>query len=321
MEVTTMLGITGATGKLGSKVASRLEKSGVKQRLIVRDAARAPRLSRAEIAQVSSYGDAPAMKKSLSGVKTLLLVSARDRMGVAQNAAQKGLPAPPYDRLQEQITAIDAAVVAGVSHIIYLSFLGAAEDAVFVLSREHFSTEQYIRGTGIPFTFLRPCLYMENVPRRVSEDGIIRAPAGDGKVAWVTRDDIADVTVAVLTGTGHEGHTYDVTGPEALTMTETAEKIAAAAGRKVKYMAQTPEETRLLHNASGMDKFEAERRALTGQGLDDYEVEIWVTHYLQIAAGALEVVSDTVPKIAGHRAQSLAEYLRLHPESYRHIGS
>jgi NAD(P)H dehydrogenase (quinone) len=319
MEHFDMLGVTGATGKLGSKVASRLEKLGQKQRLIVRDAARAPHLSRTEIAEVASFGDAISMKKALTGVKTFFLVSAHDTMGVAQSAAKKGLTPPPYDRLQEQITAIDAAVEAGVNHIIYLSFLNAAENATFVLAREHFLTEAYIREAGLHFTFLRPCLYMENVPPRVSEDGIIKAPAGNGRVAWVTRDDIADVAVAVLAGTGHEGQVYDVTGPEALTMAETAAKIAAAAGRKVSYIAQSPEETRTLHSASGMDKFEAERRALTGHGLDDYEIEIWVTHYLQIAAGDLDVVSDTIPKLTGHRAQSLAEYLRLHPESYRHI--
>ncbi len=315
-----MIAITGATGKLGAKVASLLEKSGVNQRLIVRDAGRAPRLKNSEIAQVSSYGDAPAMKKALSGVKTLFLISAHDSMGAAQQAFKKGLPPPRYDRLQEQIIAIDAAIAAGVSRIVYLSFLNAAEDAVFVLNREHFRTEQYIRKTGIAFTFLRPCLYMENAPLRVSSEGIIKAPAGNGKVAWVTRDDIADTAAAVLTRKGHEGHTYNVTGPEALTMDETAAKISKASGKSIRYIAQTPEETRALHNASGMDKLEAERRALTGQGLDDYEVEIWVTHYLQIAAGALDVVSDAVLRITGHKAQSLEEYLRLHPECYAHIG-
>jgi NAD(P)H dehydrogenase (quinone) len=84
-----MLGITGASGKLGSKVALRLEKSGVKQRLIVRDASRAPKLKNAEIAQVSSYSDGPAMKKALSGVEILFLVSAQDSMGAAQRAAQR----------------------------------------------------------------------------------------------------------------------------------------------------------------------------------------------------------------------------------------
>jgi NAD(P)H dehydrogenase (quinone) len=314
-----IIGITGATGKLGGKVAAGLEKAGVKQRLIVRDPNRAPHLKNVEIAQVSSYGDTPGMKKALDGVETLFLVSARDIMGVTQQAALKGITAPRYNRLLEQITAIDAAVAAGVGHIVYLSFLGAAGNAVFTLNRDHYLTEEYIKKTGISYTFLRPCLYMDNIPLRVSKDGIIKAPAGKGKAAWVTRDDIADVASAVLTSKGHENKTYDVTGPEALTMAQTAEIIGAAAGKSVRYIAQTPEETRALHNASGMDNFEAERRRLTGRGLEEEEVEIWTTHYTQIAAGDLDVVSDTVPKLTGHKAQSLAEYLHLHPESYSHI--
>src|SRR3990172_10007227 len=101
-----MIAVTGATGKLGYKVALRLAGIGVKHRLIVRDTARAPELPHADIAQVSSYGDAGGMEKALTGVKTLFLVSARDRMGATQNAAIMGLPPPTYDRVRQQITAV-----------------------------------------------------------------------------------------------------------------------------------------------------------------------------------------------------------------------
>lgn len=314
-----MLAVTGATGKLGGRIASRLAKLGISQRLIVRNPARAPQLTNAEVMQVTSFGDTPAMHRALTGVSKLFLVSAHDRMGVAQNAAIKGVSPPSYDRVQQQVTAVDAAAAAGVRHIIYLSFLNAAADATFVLARDHFHTEEHIRKLGIPFTFLRVSLYMDNIPLRVSDDGVIRVPAGDGRASWVTRDDIADVAVAVLTGSGHEGRMYDVTGPEALTMKETAEKLSDACGRKITYRPQTPDEARTEHTTTGMDKFEAERRALTGSGLDNYEVEIWVTHYLQIAKGELAAVSDTVPVLTGHPAQSLDEYLHNHPESYRHL--
>jgi NAD(P)H dehydrogenase (quinone) len=314
-----MLAITGATGKLGSKVAERLAKLGRPQRLIVRDPGRAPQLPGVEVAQISSFGDVAGMGRALTGATRLFLVSARDRMGVNQSAAMAGLPPPRYDRAQQQIAAVDAAMEAGVQHIIYLSFLNAAEDATFILARDHFHTEAHIRRLGVPFTFLRVNLYTDNVPLRVSGDGVIRAPAGEGRVAWVTRDDIADVTVAVLTGSGHEGRAYDVTGPEALTMAETAARLSSVTGREITYRAQTPREARTGHNTTGMEEFEAERRALTGKGLDEYEVEVWVTHYLQIAAGELSAVSNTVPELTGHRAQSLTEYLQGHPESYRHL--
>ena len=287
--------------------------------MIVRDPSRAPRLPGAEIVQASSYGDAAAMRRALAGIETLFLVSARDRFGVAHISAKNHTAPPPYDRLQQQLAAVDAAAAAGVKHIVYLSVMNAAPDATFILAHDHFHTEQHIRNLGVPFTFLRASLYTDNVPQCVSADDVIRAPAGEGRAAWVTRDDIADVAVAVLTGTGHVGRTYNVTGPEALTMAETAERLSAAVKRKIVYQAQTPQEARTTRSTSRLEKYEAERRMLTGHGLDDYEVEVFVTHFLQIAMGDLADVSDTVPELTGHPAQSLAEYLQQHPESYRHL--
>jgi NAD(P)H dehydrogenase (quinone) len=314
-----MLAVTGATGQVGGRVAARLAKLGIKQRLIVRDPGRAPRLPGVEIVPASSYGDAVAMGKALVGVKTLFLVAARDRFGVAQNAALDNKPTPPYDRVQQQLTAIDAAAAVGVQHIVYLSALNAAEDATFVLAHDHFRTEEHIRGLGISFTFLRMNLYTDMVPFYVSAEGSIRAPAGEGRVSWMTRDDLADVAVAVLTGSGHEGHTYDVTGPEALTMTETAERLSSVTGRKITYRAQTPHDARASHRTSGFEKFEADRIARTGRGFSDYDIEVFVTHFLQIATGELATVSDTVAKLTGHPAQSLADYLYKHPESYQNL--
>lgn len=314
-----MLAITGATGEIGSRIAVRLSRLGLAQRLIVRDRARAALFPGAEIAQVSSYLDSAAMRQALSGVEKLFLVSARDRFGVAHISAKKGVPPPPYDRLQQHLAAVNAALEAGVPHIIYLSVMNAAPDATFTLAHDHFHTEQSIRASELRFTFLRASLYMDNVPQCVSEDNVIRAPAGEGRVAWVSRDDIADVAVAVLISAGHEGRSYDVTGPEALTMAETAERLSAALGRKILYQAQTPQEARATRSTSRLEKFEAERRSLTGHGLDDYEVDVFVTHFLQIAMGDLASVSDIVPTLTGHQAQSLEEYLRLHPESYRHL--
>jgi NAD(P)H dehydrogenase (quinone) len=314
-----VLAIAGAAGQVGRRVAERLAMLELAQRLIVRDPCRSPRVPGAEIAIAASYGDAVSMRRALTGVDKLFLVSARDRFGVAHISAKNRVKPPPYDRLQQQITAVDAAVAAGVEHIVYLSVLNAAADATFILAHDHFHTEEHIRATGVPFTFLRASLYTDNVPHSVSEDDVIRAPAGEGRAAWVTRDDLADVAAAVLAGSGHEGRTYDVTGPEALTMDETAKRLSAVVGRKIVYRVQTPEEARNTRSTSRLEQFETERRLLTGHGLDDYEVEVFVTHFLQIAAGELAEVSDTVPGLTGHPAQSLADYLQQHPESYAHL--
>ena len=300
-------------------MAARLAALGLQQRLVVRDPSRAPSLPGAEVVQVSSYGDPAAMGKALSGVDTLFLVSAQELMGFIARCQNRNLEVPYYDRLHQHIAAVSAAAAVGVRHIIYLSFLGAEPDATFVCAREHFRTEEFIRSTGVEFTFLRQGLYMDNVPQHVMSDDIMRAPAGQGRVAWIARDDIADTAVAVMTGSGHEGQIYDVTGPEALTMDETAERLSAVLGRKIFYHAQTPHEARVGRNMSRMVDHELARRSLTGNGITEPELEGWISHYLQIATGEAGTVSDAVPRLTGHSAQSVSEYLQAHPESYSHL--
>lgn len=307
-----MIAITGATGEIGRRVAARLSKRGAPLRLIVRNALRAPQLPNASLSRIDSYADTSAMGKALSGIRTLFLVSAQDKMGAIQRSIESGLPMPDYDRVQQHKAAVTAAVAAGVERIVYLSFLNASRDATFILSRDHFYTEEIIRNSGLKFTFLRPNLYMDKVPALIAGGDFIKAPAGEGRISWVSRDDIADVAAEVLTATGHNGNTYDITGPEALTMHETAERLAEASGRKIVYIPQTPEETRLMRNASRMDAFEKNRRHLTGQGMTDFEVEVWTTHYLQIATGEVAAVCDTVERVCGRPAESLAAYLKKH---------
>jgi NAD(P)H dehydrogenase (quinone) len=139
-------------------------------------------------------------------------------------------------------------------------------------------------------------------------DGFIRGPAGDGRVAAVTRDDIADVAVAVLLddGGGHDGRTYDMTGPEALSMAEVAEELSRVAGRTVTYQNETLQEAY------------ASRAAY---GAPDWEVAGWVTTYVAIANGDLDEVSDDVATVSGHPPTSLAEFLRRNPESYRRLAA
>jgi NAD(P)H dehydrogenase (quinone) len=308
-----MFVVTGSTGEIGRRVAEGLAGLGLRQRLIVRDPARAPQLPGAEIAQVASYGDARAMGRALSGVETLFLVSGHDSIGIIHRAMMNGEPVPSHNRVHEHIAAVAAAVAVGVERIVYLSFVSPAPDATFILAREHFHTEEYIRSTGVVFTFLRQSLYMDRVAQHVARSNVIRVPAGEGRVAWVSRDDVADAAIGALTGAGHAGQAYDITGPEALTMAETAERLSQALGRPITYEAQTPHEARTARNTSRMEEMEAARKERTGQGLTDLEVEIWISHYLQIATGEAAQVSEAVPLLCGRQAESLAEFLGKYP--------
>jgi NAD(P)H dehydrogenase (quinone) len=286
-----IIAVTGATGALGGKVAARLAKSGVRQRLIIRDLNRAPEYPDCEAA-MASYEDGPAFGRAARGARTLLLVSATESP----------------ERVAAHFTAVDAAVEAGVEHIVYVSFLNASHDATFTHARDHFHTERYIRATGVRWTFLRPSLYLDMVPHFVGEDGAIHGPAGNGRVAWVARDDIADCAAAVLTESAsgrHDGRSYDLTGPEAMTLGETVSRLSTLTGRMVAYVPETW--------AEALES----RRAL---GVAEWQAVGWASSYAAIAAGELATVSGAVDRLAGHPPQSLEGFLRRHPSTLAQVG-
>ena len=162
-----LIAVTGATGAVGGRVAARLAAAGAAQRLVVRDAARAPRLDGAEVREVPGYHAREAMRAALAGAHTLFLVPAEE----------------DADRVAQHVATVEAAEAAGVRRLVYLSFLGAAPDATFRLARDHWATEERIRATGLRWTFLRMSLYLDFVPRLVGPDGAIAGPGGDGIVS------------------------------------------------------------------------------------------------------------------------------------------
>lgn len=289
-----VIAVTGASGAVGGRVARRLARAGVPLRLLSRDLSRLPELPGAVAAPPASYGDGEAMRLALAGAHTLFLVSAHESP----------------DRVREHMTAVDAAVAVGVERIVYVSFLGAAPDATFTFARDHWHTEAHIRVTDVRHTFLRDSLYLAALPAMTGPDGVLRGPGGDGRVAAVAHEDIADAATAVLLAdtesdpTRHDGATYDLTGPEAFTLAEAAEQLGRAAGRTITYVPETREEA---------------YASRAGYGAEDWEVTGWVTSYEAIAAGEMDVVSDAVPTLTGHPATDLASYLRQHPDSYRHL--
>jgi NAD(P)H dehydrogenase (quinone) len=285
----SVIGVTGATGAVGGTVARALAAAGQPIRLIVRDPSRAPQLPGAEVA-TATYGDRAAMQAALVGVHTLFLVSA------SEDADRVGLHA----------SAVDAAVAAGVERIVYLSFYDARPDSTFTFARDHWQTEQHIRRSGAGFVFLRDNLYLDGlVGFWISPDGVLAGPAGDGRTGAVARDDVADVAVTVLLDPApHDGQTYDLTGPEAVGLADVTEAVAAASGRQVRYHAETMEEAYASRAHYGRPRF---------------EIDGWVSGYVAIANGELDAVTDTVPRLTGHPATGLKDFLRVHPESYAHL--
>jgi uncharacterized protein YbjT (DUF2867 family) len=135
---------------------------------------------------------------ALEGVRTLLKVSAAEAAG----------------RFVQHRSLVDAAAEAGVEHVVYTSFFGAAADCVFTLGRDHWATEEHLRASGMRHTFVRDDFYLDLLPLTVGEDDVIRGPAGDGRLSGVARSDVARVPVEVLLDpAAHAGATYSLTGP------------------------------------------------------------------------------------------------------------
>lgn len=269
--------VTGATGKVGALVAAELRARGSEPRLIVRDPARLP--TPAPDVRVAEFADSRAVEAALRGVRTVLMVSASESP----------------DRRKVHRVFVDAAARAGVQHIVYTSFLGAAPDAVFTLARDHFDTEQAIVSSGVAYTFLRDSLYADFIPG-MAVDGRIRGPAAHGRLAPVARADVARAAAAVLQDPpAHAGRTYDLTGPAALTMEEVSVCLSEASGAPVVY------EEESIHEAyRSREVFDAPR----------WQVEAWVSTYTAIAAGELDVVSDDVRALTGRGPLSLPDVVR-----------
>jgi NAD(P)H dehydrogenase (quinone) len=274
------LAVTGSTGVLGGMVARQLADAGFSQRLLVRDAGRAPELQDAPSAVVS-YADPVLARSALEGVKTLFMVSA----------------AEAEDRLQQHYTFVDAAAAAGVRHIVYTSFFGAAPDASFTLARDHYATEQRIRASGMAFTFLRDNFYLDFLPMLAGEDGVIRGPAGDGVMAAVAREDIARSAVAVLRDPAvHAGFTYNLTGPEDISLVHAAEVLSNGTGRTVTYHNETLEEA---------------YSSRASYGAPAWQVKAWVSTYTAIANGELAGPTSDVHDLTGQDPMGLAEFVKL----------
>lgn len=261
--------VTGSTGALGGLVARTLaEDLRTDLRLVVRDASRAPDYD--TDVRVCTYADHDAAVAALRGVDVLFMVSASESA----------------DRRGQHRTFVRAAADAGVRHVVYTSFAGAAPDAIFTLGRDHADAEAAIRESGMAFTFLRDNFYLDVLPFFADAEGVIRGPAGDGRVAAVARVDVAAAAAAVLRDPGaHAGATYTLTGPEALTLGE----VAARLGLRFE------DETEEAAYAWRREQY----------GAEQWQLDAWVSTYRAIRDGSVAEVTDDVERLTGRPPRSL----------------
>ena len=216
-----MILVTGATGTIGVELIKELSRRGVFVRALVRDRMRSRRVSLPGVELVDGDFDLPeTLPAALEGVDELfLLVPSSSRAEV------------------QQLQFIDAAKRNGVKHIVKLSQLGAALNSPGRFQRCHAVVEDYIRESGFAYTFLRPNLFMQRLldsRSGISSQGVFYAAAGTAKISAIDARDIAAAAAQVLTEYGHEGETYELTGPEALSYTQMADILSQATGMLIR---------------------------------------------------------------------------------------
>ena len=279
------IAVTGATGHLGRLVIEELRRSRPAGSLValVRDASRAQDLADDGVrVRVAAYEDPAALVQGLADVRVLLLVS----------GSEVGR------RVDQHRNVIDAAVEAGVDHIVYTS-APRADSSALVLAPEHRATEEILRASGVTWTVLRNNWYTENYVgtlQQAAETGEIVAAAGAGRVASATRADFAAATAAVLLGEGHEGKVYELGGDHAWTFAELAEAASAVVGRPVTYRPVEAETLQaILTEHAGLDA-----------GTAGFVVQL----DLDIAAGLLGETTGELAELLGRPTTPLEEGLR-----------
>lgn len=279
--------VTGASGHLGRRVVEYL-LDGAAANVVA--ATRNPD-SLADLAargaetRRADFDDPATLESAFAGVDRLLIVSAPDT------------PDDPPRRLRQHLAAVDAAIKAGVRHIVYTSMLNPEPDSPIPFAPDHYGTEQAIEKSGIPFTILRPSWYADSVflwLPPVLAAGQWFTAAGDGRTAHVWRDDLAKTAAAALVSAPQESRRLAVTGPQALTPAEIVDIVNRVFATRIE-----------LIPVSDADL----RNGLTAARLPAGLVDLLTAIDINTRQGGVDVVGDAVARLTGEPPRSLYDFL------------
>lgn len=270
--------VIGATGTIGSGLIPALRDTGATVRAMIRDPERpVPGVDNV----VADLRDGPSLETALDGVHTVFLNSPSTE-----------------DAATLQIRAADRARAQGVGRLVVLSQYGARPDASVRFLRWHGEVEEHVRSLDIDHTVLRPNLYLQSLLGFTDTiaQGILPAPVGEAAISAIDTRDIADSAAAVLTGPGHTGRTYTLTGPRAITHHEIAESLSRATGTPIAFQDMPPE-----HFAA----------ALTGI-LPPWQIEGLVEDFAHYARGEAAEVHSSVADLTGRAPRDVTDFARDH---------
>src|ERR1700756_156149 len=219
-----MILITGASGNVGAEVLKQIVQTGAKVRAAVQSLHKAPAPSPGLEIAVVDYNQPDTLRVALKDVDRVFLV---------------GPPTAQLPALERKAT--EAIAHSDVQQLVKLSAMGGRESTY---PRQHMESEDYIRSSGVPFTFLRPNGFMQNIINYSGETIRTQNPfygsEGDGQVSQIDIRDVAAVAVKALTEDGHVGKTYTLTGPKALTNNEVARILSEKLGREIRFINLPP---------------------------------------------------------------------------------
>lgn len=279
-----MILITGATGNNGQELVRQLTAAGRQVRALVRNPAKAGNLKGANVElAVGDFEQPAALEAALRGVDEAFLLT------------------PVVERsVQWQRAFIEAVQRARVKHLVKFSGMGAHAGSGSELLRLHAETDDLLRSSGVPFTILQPNSFHQNMllsTATIKAQGRFYLPLKNAPQSTVDIRDINAVAARVFTSSGHEGKTYVITGPEALTFQQAAEKLSSVLGRKIQYV-----DVPLSAAADGMRQ----------SGMPEWNVHAVSDLLDYFATGAAATVTDTVPRLLGHPAISFEQFVKDH---------
>jgi len=283
MSTQDLILVTGATGKIGASIGRQLDRFGKEIRLLVRDPKKLSGFLSAEKV-IGDYGDVESLNHAFRGVSSAFIVS-----GYAE----------PGERSKLHRNAFQAAQRAGVRYLIYLSTLGASPNSRFPMSRDHYESEGFLKETSVPHTILRDSFYSELAVEMFNEEGVMKGPGGQGKVSWVGREEIAEAAAKLLAGDEPLLGTFLMTGPTALSLSETAALIGSMKNQSLRYEDEP---------------VDAAKEWRSKLGVPAWEVDTWVGSYEAIAAGEFEAIDPALGTILGRPADDLQTYISGRPD-------
>jgi NAD(P)H dehydrogenase (quinone) len=290
--------ITGASGPFGYNTAKGLLDKGINAANLILVSRNPDKLSAfADLGasvREGDFDDKDSLLDAFSGGEKMLMIST-NRVG---------------QREPQHSNAVHAAKEAGIRHIVYTSFVGKPENDDSLAVRDHRFTEELIKQSGMQWTFLRNSQYTEAMRDAGAPAAlkalVWRSASGDGRIAMISREDCIRAAVAVMATDGHQGKTYDITGPELISYRELCDLVAELTGKPIVYKGISAEELYAFFDSLGIPRTAKDDHLVDGFGWCSDDM---VSFETMIKNNGFAIISDDVERLTGQKPETVRAFL------------